>query len=152
MKVEKNLLSDRVLAKYNYTATKKNIEDELEDIGLLELKLKRFSLPSLSKGIDLREEQLIHRTTSLESESINEKVDLEIEIATKKEAFEKAVCELLPIEQVVYKASFENGRTNWQIAEAENTYIEYIRKVQISLVVKLGLLLGLAVQENKKKV
>ena len=149
MKIEKDLISKRIRGKYNYFATKKKLEELLEDIEWIELQIKSCTPPSPVRSYDLREEQFMQKTTSKESEYIDRKIDLELQLNSMKKRLENAVNQLLPIEQVVFRSTFERELNITQIAIAENSYLEYIKNVKGSLVIRLGILLNIAVLKEE---
>lgn len=149
MKIEDELLSKRVLVKYNYAATKRNLKNFFEDIKWLEYRLKNWRIPALTRSLELRENQFMPSNVSKEIESTDQKMDLEIAINELKGILEDGINGLLPIEQVVYRATFEKYQNTCQIAIAENTYEEYIKHVKASAIVRLCILLNIAVENNK---
>lgn len=151
MKLEKKLLSRRILAMYDYIKTKKLLLEWLEDTEMKKLELKSFYIPSSTRSYELREEQFVRSIISKESIYIDRKVDLEREIEDREKAISIAFDELLPIEQTIYKKAFEQNHSCLQMASDENTYVEYINQVKSSAVIKICIVLNIAVSKGKKE-
>lgn len=63
MKIEKGLLSKRIQDKYNYILTKNEVNKFIDDISLLEFRIKTMKFPSITSSYELRENQFMPRTT-----------------------------------------------------------------------------------------
>ncbi len=152
MKLEKQLLGKRILAKYDYSENKKELKIWFEDVHLKRLELKSWYVPSATRSSEIREEQFFPSIVSKETESVDHKLDLEREIADLEKTFEIVLEELMPIEQIVYKKSYEQKHSVCQMACDENTYIDYINHVKQSAITKICIVLGIAVSKERKSV
>lgn len=80
MKLDKQLLSKRILAMYDYSENKKELKNWFEDVDLKRLELKSWFIPSATRSGEVREEQFFPSTISKETESVDRKLDLKREI------------------------------------------------------------------------
>jgi len=149
MRIEKGLLSKNIQNKYNYILTKKEVSKFVEELLLIEYKIKTIEFSPKTSSYGLDRNHFTSSKRSREEEFLIRKESFEEKYKTKKAVLDKVIkTSFTDLEKQIYIYSFEESMTTEEIADLENTCDKRIRLIKKSLILKLAIGLQIAVENH----
>jgi len=143
-------LSSEAISKYNYVATKKNVDRFMDPLYELVFKYKNISPPSI--GMRIREVNIQHINNPLSpvENYVIKKIDTEEQVKEYYEIIQTILKNLREDEQICFKSIYFDGLTESDCCEVLNVTINTISAIRKSATIKFALALDIAVLKGEK--
>ncbi len=136
---------EKEFQKYNYSLTKKNIDNFMEPLYELIYRFRNINPPTI--GYKMNEVNIQHtrNTTSQIEKYVIKKIETEEQVLEYYNVINEVIEDLRDDEKIVFKAMYLECLSEEEIAEKMNVSRITIVKIKKSCILKVGLMLNLIV-------
>lgn len=142
-------LSSEAVKKYDYNATKKNVDQFMEPLYELIFRYKNITPPTISMRIHETNIQHLNNPTSPVENYVIKKITTEEEVKKYYAAIQSIFDMLSNEEQICFKSIYFDGISEIECAEILNVNKNTITVIRKSATIKFALALDIAVMKGE---
>lgn len=146
MKINK-LLKKEIISQFDYIKTKKNLENLLTKISMLEFKYINIKFPTITPQYEFRYECFTNKKVDKVGNYVETKLDTEAEVDLLYATLSKATKLLTDSERYYFVENMFNNISEETIASKLNLSRTGFIPIKESCVIKIALSLGIAVKK-----